>query len=262
MSERYYISEQCELLAAGKAILTGDEARHLIRVMRSKIGDTVSLFTGDGIEYSGRIERIDRSEVELAILDSSADDRELALELTMAVALPKGDRQKWLIEKLTELGVRRYIPLAVERADIKVDDNVLARLRRQVIEASKQSGRCRLMEIFPEMPRRKIAELFPFDPISGAANDSLKILCHPISDGAFGQIAFVDLLRGLPKNRDGDPILPKQLLLVIGPVGGFTDAEVQSALDDGWPILDLGRQVYRVETAAICAASLFLHLAK
>lgn len=270
MSERYYISERRELLAAGRAILTGDEARHLCGVMRAKVGDTVSLFTGDGIEYSGQIERISRAEVELAILDSRADDREPELDLTMAVALPKGDRQKWLIEKLTELGVRRYIPLAVERADIKVDDNVLTRLRRQVIEASKQCGRCRLMEILPEMPRRKIAEIFPFEPVPNAANhlanntanDSLKILCHPISDGAFGQVAFVDLLRHFAKNANGDPILAKHLLLVIGPVGGFTDAEVQAAADDGWPILDLGRQVYRVETAAICAASLFLHLAK
>ncbi len=163
----------------------------------------------------------------------------------MAVALPKGDRQKWLIEKLTELGVRRYIPLSAQREDIKVDDKVLERLRRQVIEASKQCGRCRLMEIAPAMTREKIVAAFP--------PAELNILCHPISDGQFGQVSFAQLAAGFPS-------VPKSALVLIGPVGGFTDEEVRRAVDDRWPILDLGRQVYRVETAAICAASLFLHL--
>lgn len=271
MSERYYLSERLERLAEGGATLIGSEAQHLIRVMRAKVGDTVRLFTGDGTEYTAQIEKIARTEVELRILESRRDEREPEIELTMAVALPKGERQKWLIEKLTELGVRRYIPLSVERYDIKVDENVLQRLRRQVIEASKQCGRSRLMEILPEAPRRKIAELFPFDAdkvntadaaVSNVEPPPLKILCHPISDGAFGQLAFTDFLARFADPASGALRPPKKILLVIGPVGGFTDAEVREAVDDGWPLLDLGRQVYRVETAAVCAASLFLHLAK
>ena len=257
MSERYFLSERRELLAEGRAVLTDSEARHLIRVMRTKIGDEALLFDGSGKEYRGRVERIGRDEVELAVLETRAPENDPEIELTMAVALPKGDRQKWLIEKLTELGVRRYIPLAVERADISVDENVLSRLRRQVIEASKQCGRVRLMEILPEAGRREIAAQFPFeDPSSPQnANETLRILAHPISDGAFGQRSFTDFLEQFRANGT-----PKKILLVIGPVGGFTDAEVQSAVDDGWPLLDLGRQVYRVETAAITAAALFLHL--
>lgn len=268
MSERYFLSERLELLTRGRAVLTGAEAIHLIRVMRAKNGDEVLLFAGDGFEHLARVEKVGRTEVEFQILKSRQDDREPQIELTMAVALPKGDRQKWLIEKLTELGVRRYIPLAAERFDIKVDDNVLTRLRRQMIEASKQCGRSRLMEILPEMSRRQIAERFPFVPAPigfdpAPAPRTLKILCHPLADSVFGQISFLELLdRFAPNGMVRSLDLPKKILLVIGPVGGFTDAEVAEAVADGWPILDLGRQVYRVETAAVCAASLFLHFTK
>lgn len=248
MSERFYLPDltsDTEHTPNTGAVLTGPEAVHLGRVMRAKVGDIVYLFNGDGWEYRARIETIAHSKIDLTILDRRFDDREPDLDLTMAVALPKGDRQKWLIEKLTELGVRRYIPLSVDREDIKVDEKVLERLRRQVIEASKQCGRCRLMEITPAMTRRQILSAFPVA--------ELNILCHPISDGWFGQVSFADLVKGFTA-------LPQSALVLIGPVGGFTDTEVRQAVDDHWPILDLGRQVYRVETAAICAASLFLHL--
>lgn len=260
MSARYFLSDDQPFLAEGRAILREGEARHLIRVMRARIGDEVLLFNGSGLEHRARVAKLGRNEAELEIIESRNADNEPEIEVTAAVALPKGDRQKWLIEKLTELGVRRFIPLAVEREDVKIDDSVLNRLRRQVIEASKQSGRSRLMEIFPKMTRRDIAATFPFsgDEESPPASDALAVLTHPISDGDFGQLSFMDFVR---RFYDGSVFsVPKRILLAVGPVGGFTDAEVREAVDDGWPILDLGKEVYRVETAAITAAALFLHL--
>jgi 16S rRNA (uracil1498-N3)-methyltransferase len=94
--------------------------------------------------------------VELTVLETREDDREPDLALTAIVALPKGDRQKWAIEKLTELGVRRFIPLDAERADVKFDSSVLERLQRQTLEASKQCGRLKLMDVLPSI---KPAEL-------------------------------------------------------------------------------------------------------
>lgn len=257
MSERYYISESAERLAEGKATLSGAEAIHLIRVMRTKIGDEILLFDGRGLEYLARVIRLGRTEVEFEILKSRPKENEPEIELTMAVALPKGDRQKWLLEKLTELGVRRFIPLTAERQDVKIDENVLLRLRRQVVEATKQCGRLRLMEVCPEMTRRQAAAQYGPSALSAENSRSLALLAHPIADGLFGQLSFVDFLKRFADSKIG---YPKKILIVIGPVGGFTDSEVQEAADDGWPILDLGRQVYRVETAAIVAAGLFLHL--
>lgn len=252
MSARYYWEEGDGRGDRG-AVLTGDEARHLIRVMRAKPGDEVLLFDGKSYEYRARVASAGKNDVRLDILEVMKVDNDPEIDLTAAVALPKGDRQKWLIEKLTELGVARFIPLGVERADIKVDDAVVARLRRQVVEASKQCGRSRFMEILPPMTRREAAASF-----SEQGGEGLTVLAHPISDGEFGQISFLDLLRRYFQN--GNWSGPKRILLAVGPVGGFADTEVQEAVDDGWPIFDLGKEVYRVETAAVVAASLFLHL--
>ena len=248
MSERYFISEQLELLAARQAVLTGAEHQHLTRVMRQKAGDEVLLFDGSGREFTAIIDSVGRNQTELSIIRAEELSNEPDLDLTMAVALPKGDRQKWLIEKLTELGVRRYIPLRTTRSDIQADENVLVRLRRQVIEASKQCGRLCLMEILPEQTRREAAASQP--------DETFCILAHPICDGDFGQWNFMQFLEKFQQEAK----TPKKMLITIGPVGGLTQEEVQEAVNDGWPTLDLGKQVYRVETAAIVAASLFLHL--
>lgn len=259
MSDHFYVSEHKDLLDKGRAILTGAEAQHITRVLRMKPGEELLLFDGSGREFVSVIDEVRKNQVECSIREVRFTDKEPEVELTMAVALPKGERQKWLIEKLTELGVRCYIPVRCERADVKFDDDVLDRLRRQVIEASKQSGRLRLMEILPEMSRREIAERFPFDGgevTANSANDIVKVLTHPISDGFFGQKSFSELIRELGERGTK----PRRVLVIVGPVGGWTDTEVQEAVDDGWPTLDLGKQVYRVETAAIVAAALFLHL--
>ena len=283
MSDLYYVApEERASLREGVAILTDAEARHLTRVMRKKIGDEVSLFDGVGREYLGRIETISRDRVELRVLETREDDREPELALTAIMALPKGDRQKWAIEKLTELGVRRFIPLDAERADVKFDEGVRERLERQTLEASKQSGRLRLMQILPAIAPSELPEFVElleakragkscdatsekaktlasryekyelFDEITPQA-DVLRVVAHPISDGFFGQQSFAELTRSLER-------VPKSVYVLIGPVGGFADAEVQNAVEQGWRPLDLGKQVYRVETAAIVVAALFLHL--
>ncbi|MDO5580983.1 MAG: RsmE family RNA methyltransferase [Planctomycetia bacterium] len=255
MSSHFYLSDHHELLAEGKALLSGQEAQHIIRVLRKKIGDEVLLFDGSGREYRSIIKEIRKNEILFSILEVEEKSNAPDLDLTMAVALPKGDRQKWLIEKLTELGVRRFIPIRAERSDVKIDDDVLDRLRRQVIEASKQSGSLRLMEIFPEMSRREIAESFPFDS-EGSEEGSLAVFSHPLSDGSFGQISFANLI----ENSKTKSTRLREVLAVVGPAGGWTEQEVQAAAEDHWPILDLGKQIYRAETAAVVLAALFLHL--
>ncbi len=283
MSDLYYIApEGRAALNDGVAVLTGSDAQHLSRVMRKKVGDEADLFDGSGKEYHGRIRAISRDRVEFDILETREDDREPALALTAIVALPKGDRQKWAIEKLTELGVKRFITLDAERADVKFDESVRERLERQTLEASKQCGRLRLMGVLPsikptELPglvelldakvagktdseyselAQKLAKRFEgfglFDEIK-PGDDVFRVIAHPISDGFFGQKSFLNLIH----ERKA---IPNAAIMLVGPVGGFADHEVQEAVEQGWTPMDLGRQVYRVETAAIVAAALFLHL--
>ena len=144
MSQRFFVSSP---IVGERATLTDAEAHHLIHVMRAIAGDEVTLFDGSGCEFAARIESIGRSEVELTIIERRAVDRELPLRLTLAVALPKGDRQQVLVEKATELGVAGLVPLVTQRGVAQPSDSALNRLRRAAIEAAKQCGRNRLMEI-------------------------------------------------------------------------------------------------------------------
>ena len=144
MSERFFVDAA---ITTERATLRGAEAHHLLHVMRAKTGDEVQLFDGSGSQFTARVEQLSRSQVELVVLIGEAVDRESTVALTLAVALPKGDRQRWLVEKAVELGVTRIVPLSTKRSVAEISAATLDRLRRIVVEASKQCGRNRLLEI-------------------------------------------------------------------------------------------------------------------
>jgi 16S rRNA (uracil1498-N3)-methyltransferase len=149
------------------------------------------------------------------------------------VALPKGDRQKWLVEKLTELGVTALVPLVTERGVAQPTASAIARLERAVIEASKQCGRNRLMRIArPQAWAAWIAAV--------ATNEgTLRLIAHPGGT----PLASIDLKA------------PQLTQLAIGPEGGLTDAEVATATAARWQAVDLGPRILRVETAAVALAA-------
>jgi 16S rRNA (uracil1498-N3)-methyltransferase len=144
MSERFFVPGP---IRADLVLLTGSEAHHLLHVMRARVGDRVVLFDGTGWEFEAEVVQIARQEARLRICRQSYVDRELPVLLVVGVAMPKGDRQRWLVEKAVELGVGRLVPLIGQRSVVRPGPALLARLRRSVIEASKQCGRNRLMEI-------------------------------------------------------------------------------------------------------------------
>lgn len=98
------------------ARLGGAEAHHLLHVIRATTGSRVVLFDGSGDEFTAEITELGRSEAVLAITGRTTVDRELPFQLLLAVALPKGDRQRWLVEKAVELGIRRLVPLVTARS--------------------------------------------------------------------------------------------------------------------------------------------------
>jgi 16S rRNA (uracil1498-N3)-methyltransferase len=232
MADRYFVETP---ILSDRATLAGAEAHHLIHVMRAKRGTRVVLFDGSGVEFAAEVEKVGRSEIELSILSREEIDRELPLPITLGVALPKGDRQKWLVEKAVELGVAKLTPLKTEHAVSQPVEQALDRLRRGVVEASKQCGRNRLMEI--EQPRS-------WDKfIEESASETCKLLAHP---GEF------DRGHGLSPHEER----PKNVLLAIGPEGGFSPDEIDRAIAAGWQTIDLGRRILRIETAAIYLTAL------
>ena len=130
-----------------RAIIEGNELQHMAKVMRLKPGDTVALFDGSGMEFEATIDSIDRSSAQLDIVSATEVDRELPFELVVGVALPKGDRQQWLVEKCVELGVTQLVPLSTTRGVAQPKDKALQRLERWVVSASKQCRRNRLMQV-------------------------------------------------------------------------------------------------------------------
>ena len=237
MTDRYFADTP---IAGGKATLVGVDAHHLIHVMRVKPGDRVVLFDGSGAEFTAQVERLSRTKAELTILARHEIDRELPLEVTLGVALPKGDRQKWLVEKAVELGVKRLVPLETERSVARPGERTLDRLRRTVIEASKQCGRNRLMEIAE-------AEAWPdfMDRTQGA---HLRLLAHPRSRAAETErFAAEKSLASLGSSHG--------VVLAVGPEGGFTGDEIALATSAGWQTVDLGLRILRTETAAVLLAA-------
>jgi 16S rRNA (uracil1498-N3)-methyltransferase len=228
--DRYFVAQP---ISGDLARLAGEEAHHLAHVMRAKPGHEVVVFDGAGAEWQARVTRVGRAEVELELLTRREVDREFFCELTLGVALPKGDRQRWLVEKAVELGVRRVVPLITARGVAQPADKSLARLRRTVVEASKQCGRNRLMEIAPPV---SCVDHFA----AMRAGDLWRALADPGGTQSLGTL--------LSENRDAPPAI---LSFAVGPEGGFTEEELHAARTAGWPMVTLGPRILRVETAAL-----------
>ncbi|MFN0018171.1 MAG: RsmE family RNA methyltransferase [Pirellulaceae bacterium] len=229
MSERFFVEHP---ITGSSAELVDAEAQHLSRVMRAAVGDEVVLFDGSGAQFTAKVARIAKTAVTLEILERREVNCEPRVELTLAVALPKGERQKWLVEKLTELGAARLMPLITERGVAQPVDAALARLSRAVIEASKQCGRNRLMEIAP--PRSAVE----FFALLGTADSGPHLLAEPGGE-SLGTL----------------PITTRQLTCAIGPEGGFTPSELKAALENQWRPVSMGTSILRIETAAIAIAA-------
>lgn len=216
-------------------VLGEEETRHLRDVLRLRQGAEVYVIDGEGREFRCRIETIGKKATDLTIIEAAAPTApESPLDLTLAAAILKGDKFDLVIQKAVELGITRLIPLETERGDVKLKDarKKLERWERIILEASKQSGRARLMEI--------------------AAPSAL---ADVVADGKGMVIVFAEASGGpFPKSLSADKIT-----VVIGPAGGWASDELELARSAGATIVTLGGRILRAETAAITAAALVQH---
>lgn len=226
MADRFYINSALEM---GVAVLQGAEAHHLTHVLRAHPGDRVLLFNGDGHEYLAEIVKAGRHDVTMNILERTSPERELGFRLVVAAPVPKGDRAQFLVEKLTELGASCFVPLHMQRSVVHPRDSKLERFERYVVEASKQCGRNVLMTIEP------VADWHEF--------------CRRGDLPAARWLAHVGAT-ARPGSRESD------LVIAVGPEGGFAEDELQLASQHGWVTIGLGPRVLRIETAALALASL------
>jgi 16S rRNA (uracil1498-N3)-methyltransferase len=216
--------------------LTADEARHLREVLRLKPGDEVSVFDGEGKEFRCSVAQARREFAELELQDEIEPARpESPLQITLAIALLKGEKFDLVVQKATELGVTSFIPLITQHADIRLRDQAdaikrVARWKRIALEAAKQSGRA----IVPN-----ISLPLPFESVFNPSNP-----CFLFSERGGHGLTQIDI---------------DKLTAIIGSEGGWSDEELNQARAAGAQIITLGGRILRAETAAITAAALLQH---
>lgn len=232
MSERFYLPES---LDRPELVLGGSEAHHLMHVLRIGPGSNVVLFDGEGTEAIAEVVGLSRREVRLRTESVHRTNDAFSIQVTLAVAPPKGDRFRWLVEKATELGIARLVPLLTTRTVVDPGHGKLDKLRQTVVAACKQSERNHLMQIVESMT-------FSALMASTEPHGSIYML-HPT---------------GHPF-RTGHADMPSHLTILIGPEGGFTDDEVTQGQEHGAILTSLGHTILRTETAAIAASAILLN---
>ncbi len=233
-------------ISDSQILLDGDESHHLARVLRLGEGDHVFVFDGEGQEWECEIVSVSKREAALHILRQLEDVVESPLRLTLAQALIKSDKFDWVVQKATELGVTRIVPLLTGHSDIKLGKgraeekagSRIERWRRISMEALKQCGRRRLVEI---------AEPIHF-PAFCQSNQAHHNLIFSERGG-----------RSLREVAVGWPSI-SQLNLCIASEGGWSESELQTAESHNFIAVHLGSRILRTETAAIAAVTLAQHL--
>lgn len=225
--------------------LSADESHHLLRVLRLARGDEVYVFDGCGNEFRAVFISVDGKCAAVEIIERLTDVVESPLPLTLAVALMKGEKFDFVVQKATELGVRRVVPLITEHADVKVKGEQtgrrLERWQRISLEALKQSGRRRLVEISePTKPRELL--------IANAAGT-------PAANLYFNERGGASLTEALVGAGEENAVT-----VFVGPEGGWGEQEFGLFERHGCVAVSLGRRILRAETAAIVAVSLVQHM--
>lgn len=214
---------------SGEVEIVEGEAHHLLHVLRVKEGELIELFDGQNHQATACVSQVGKRTVAARIESWETVSIELPTRLTIAAAMPKGERQQFMIEKLVELGCTELWPIQYQRSNVKMESKTIDKWRRYVLEASKQCGRNLLMDI---RPPRSSKELF---------SQSLET-----------DAWVADPTAVLPLTPGGSNA---ETLIAIGPEGGFTPEEVQWAEASTWQRGHLGPRILRLETAAMVVAA-------
>ena len=228
-------------LAPGNEIpLPEDVAGHLVRVLRLQPGDACVLFNGDGYDYDARLVAAGKREARAEILAARPVKNESPLRISLLQGIARGEKMDWILQKATELGVARIVPVDSERSEVKLDaaraEKRLAHWREVVVAACEQSGRAVVPEVLPPQPLGRGAAL----------REGRGFLLDPVATHTLASL-------------QGNP--PGACILAIGPEGGWSPRDHEQLLAAGYEGLRLGPRVLRTETAGIAAISALQALA-
>jgi 16S rRNA (uracil1498-N3)-methyltransferase len=235
---RFFLRQKS--IQENRATLTGEELKHLGRVLRLRPGDHLTLFDDGGWEHEAIIRVLSGDHGEVEIISSAQVNRESPLELTLALGLTKGEKMDFCVEKATELGVRVIVPFFSNYTVPKLDENKVARRaerwRKIALNAAKQCGRTRIPDVLPLTGFGQLIQ----QPWSNA----LKLLLWEKESRA-------TLRQIYETHRD-----TRVLVIVIGPEGGVSVEEANEAINHGFETVRLGQRILRAETAAVAALAI------
>jgi len=231
---RFFTERDAVNEAANTITITGDDVNHMKNVLRSRVGDEITVCDGTGYEYRGMITVIEKSHVMVDIISKNLSETEPQVEICLFQGIAKGDRMEQLIQKSVELGVTRIVPVICKRTIVKFSgdrdmDNKRERWQRIAREAAKQCNRSVIPVVekpvfFEEAIRAAGEYAIKFIPYEEEKELSLKSFMKNITE--WGSTAFF-----------------------IGPEGGFEAEEISLARQHGFATVSLGKRILRTETA-------------
>ena len=230
MTRRRFIADE---FSGDRAALIGEHADHLVRVLRARVGQEFDIAVGSSV-HRGKIVSVDSERVEFELGEAVTSQE--STQITLALSIFKFDRMEWAIEKCTELGVSRIIPVVARRTDAHLASASAKRVERWqriVRQASEQSRRAVPPEIAAPV---RLSEIF-------SLQSGLRIVLSESEDRT-------PLRDAVKANAE------EGVFLAIGPEGGWTDDELQSFQHAGWISASLGNTILRAETAAIAATAI------
>lgn len=231
-------------IEGNKAIIDGEDVKHIYKVLRLKIGDVVSVNNSEGKEYIGEITLIDKSSVEINLIEENSINNESPIEVYLYQGMPKSTKMDLIVQKNTELGVKAITPIITERVVVKTElkeFKKVDRWNRIALEACKQCKRSLVPQInVPIEFQQLLEELKGMD---------LVVVPYENEEG-YG-------IKKLIKDIDKKSIV--KVAIVIGPEGGFEESEIHKLKEIGASIVTLGPRILRTETAGFTCLSLIMY---
>lgn len=227
-----------ENLLEGENPLSKQEAYHLARVLRVRVGHAIQAFDGKGYYANGTVKSVNKNKVRVELASKKLSEVEAERKITLAVGLPKGDAFETIVRMGTELGVVAFMPLLTEYSEVRMlKDNKLERYRRIALEATKQSGRSLIPHIHPLHSINELLSFMQTQP------PHLNMVAHPYSQ----------------KTRIDISIAPhKNILGITGAEGGLSQTEIEK-LTEIAQFVNLGKRILRADTAPLVLATQLIY---
>ena len=242
----YHFFTETEFITETEAVITGPDVNHIRNVLRMKPGERILLSDGRGTNRLCELTEVGPVRVSARILPEEVTDTELPVEVTLFQGLPKADKMDFIVQKSVELGVRTVVPVETARCVVKLDKKKEEARRKRWQAVSESAAKQSKRMIVPE-----IAELTGFREAVATAKDfDLALIPYEDSEslsGAGGMALTRELIGSLKPGQ--------RAAVFIGPEGGFSDEEIETALAAGWRPATLGKRILRTETAGLFVLS-------